>query len=66
MGFAEAVDRRVPTDERRAWPCVSTRALASSFGLRSSALLPPPQRVQASQLAVKQFNAYVEGVFDCR
>ena len=44
---------------------VSTRALTPAFGLRSSALLPPPQRVQASQLAVKQFNAYVEGVFDC-
>lgn len=45
---------------------VSTRALAPAFGLRSSALLPPPQRVKASQLAVKQLNAYVEGVFDCR
>lgn len=45
---------------------VSTRALAPAFGLRSSALLAPPQRVQASQLAVKQLNAYVEGVFDRR
>lgn len=45
---------------------VSTRALAPAFGLRSSALLAPPQRVKASQLAVKQLNAYVEGVFDRR
>ena len=45
---------------------VSTRALAPAFGLRSSALLAPPQRVQASQLAVKQLNAYVEGVLDRR
>lgn len=45
---------------------VSTRALTPAFGLRSSALLAPPQRVKASQLAVKQLNAYVEGVFDRR
>ena len=43
---------------------VSTRALTPAFGLRSSALLAPPQRVKASQLAVKQLNAYVEGEFD--
>ena len=63
MDFAEAPDRRVPVHERRRY---LVRALAPAFGLRSSALLAPPQRVQASQLAVKQLNAYVEGVFDVR
>lgn len=52
--------------QMRGFVAVSTRALAPAFGLRSSALLAPPQRVKASQLAVKQFNAYVEGVFDRR